>query len=150
MAFQEGAGFLCGAKTRLWSSARQRSRGPAGRAANPTACCVKKPPFGAGTGRRAASAGRSLELIQPQVVVKNVPGLMTMLLSETGFELVEHLERQEDIPSLLASFQRLVLAYGLDCFCIGDPPIPRCGATIAAGARPGRSSGTGAISSRTI
>jgi DNA-binding CsgD family transcriptional regulator len=47
-----------------------------------------------------------------------------MLLSETGFELVEHLERQEDIPSLLASFQRLVLAYGLDCFCIGDPSHP--------------------------
>lgn len=44
-----------------------------------------------------------------------------MLLSETGFAQVEHLERQKDIPSLLASFQRLVLAHGMECFCIGDP-----------------------------
>ena len=47
-----------------------------------------------------------------------------MLLTEIGFELVEHLERQTDIPSLLASFQRLVLAHGMDCFCIGDPTHP--------------------------
>jgi hypothetical protein len=47
-----------------------------------------------------------------------------MLLSEGGFELVEHLARQADIPSLLASFQRLVLAHGMDCFCIGDPSHP--------------------------
>ncbi len=47
-----------------------------------------------------------------------------MLLSESGFELVEHLARQTDIPSLLASFQRLVLAHGMDCFCIGDPSHP--------------------------
>lgn len=47
-----------------------------------------------------------------------------MLLTETGFALVEHLERQRDIPGLLASFQRLVLAHGMDCFCIGDPSDP--------------------------
>jgi DNA-binding CsgD family transcriptional regulator len=47
-----------------------------------------------------------------------------MLLAETGFQLVDHLERQKDIPSLLASFQRLVLAHGMDCFCIGDPSHP--------------------------
>ena len=47
-----------------------------------------------------------------------------MLLTQTGFALVEHLERQKDIPSLLASFQRLVLAHGMDCFCIGDPSNP--------------------------
>ena len=47
-----------------------------------------------------------------------------MLLSESGFELVEHLARQTDIPSLLASFQRLVLAHGMDCYCIGDPSHP--------------------------
>jgi LuxR family quorum sensing-dependent transcriptional regulator len=44
-----------------------------------------------------------------------------MLLSEAGFELVEHLERQTSIPSLLASFQRLILAHGLDCFVVADP-----------------------------
>ena len=47
-----------------------------------------------------------------------------MLLADSGFELVDHLERQKDIPSLLASFQRLVLAHGMDCFCIGDPSHP--------------------------
>ena len=47
-----------------------------------------------------------------------------MLRTETGFELVEHLERQADVPSLLASFQRMVLAHGMDCFCIGDPTHP--------------------------
>jgi LuxR family quorum sensing-dependent transcriptional regulator len=47
-----------------------------------------------------------------------------MLLSDTGAELVDHLERQRDIPSLLASFQRLILAHGMDCFCIGDPAHP--------------------------
>ena len=47
-----------------------------------------------------------------------------MLLSEGGFELVENLARQTDIPSLLACFQRLVLAHGMDCFCIGDPSHP--------------------------
>ena len=44
-----------------------------------------------------------------------------MLLTDTGLRLVEHLERQKDIPSLLASFQRLVLAFGMNAFCIGDP-----------------------------
>lgn len=47
-----------------------------------------------------------------------------MLLTESGFALVEHLERQKDVPSLVASFQRLVLAHGMDCFCIGDPSHP--------------------------
>jgi len=47
-----------------------------------------------------------------------------MLFTEAGFELVEHLERQGDIASLMASFQRLVLAHGMDCFCIGDPSHP--------------------------
>ena len=44
-----------------------------------------------------------------------------MLLTETGLALVEHLERQKDVPSLLASFQRLVLSFGMSSFCIGDP-----------------------------
>jgi DNA-binding CsgD family transcriptional regulator len=48
-----------------------------------------------------------------------------MLLTETGFALVEHLERQQDVPSLLASFQKLVLGFGMDSFCIGDPSHPR-------------------------
>jgi DNA-binding CsgD family transcriptional regulator len=47
-----------------------------------------------------------------------------MLLTETGYALVEHLERQEDVPSLLASFQKLVLDFGMDSFCIGDPSHP--------------------------
>jgi DNA-binding CsgD family transcriptional regulator len=54
------------------------------------------------------------------VVIKNT-GVVGMLLTETGFELVEHLDRQKDVPSLLASFQRLVEAFGLCGFCIGDP-----------------------------
>jgi DNA-binding CsgD family transcriptional regulator len=48
-----------------------------------------------------------------------------MLLTDIGFQLVEHLERQRDVPSLLASFQRLVLAFGMDGFCIGDPSHPK-------------------------
>jgi DNA-binding CsgD family transcriptional regulator len=48
-----------------------------------------------------------------------------MLLTDIGFEFIEHLERQRDIPALLASFQRLVLAFGLDGFCIGDPSHPK-------------------------
>lgn len=47
-----------------------------------------------------------------------------MLLTDTGYQLVEHLERQRDAPALLASFQRLVLAFGMDGFCIGDPSHP--------------------------
>ncbi len=47
-----------------------------------------------------------------------------MLLSDSGLELVDHLAQQGDIPSLLASFQRLVLAHGMDCFCIGDASHP--------------------------
>lgn len=47
-----------------------------------------------------------------------------MLLTDTGYQLVEHLERQRDAPALLASFQRLVLAFGMDSFCIGDPSHP--------------------------
>jgi LuxR family quorum sensing-dependent transcriptional regulator len=43
-----------------------------------------------------------------------------MLLTDTGLQLVEHLERQKDIPSLLASFQKLVQAFGLTSFCIGS------------------------------
>ncbi|HJR56123.1 MAG TPA: LuxR family transcriptional regulator [Rhizomicrobium sp.] len=48
-----------------------------------------------------------------------------MLLTETGYALVEHLERQKDVPSLLASFQKLVLGFGMDSFCVGDPSHPR-------------------------
>ena len=47
-----------------------------------------------------------------------------MLLSEAGFELVAHLERQTSIPALLASFQRLVLAHGMDCFVVAEPGCP--------------------------
>jgi DNA-binding CsgD family transcriptional regulator len=48
-----------------------------------------------------------------------------MLFTDIGFQLVGHLERQRDIPSLLASFQRLVLSFGLDGFCIGDAANPK-------------------------
>ncbi len=61
--------------------------------------------------------------MQPQVVLTICRG-WAMLLSESGFELVEHLARQTEIPSLLASFQRLVLAHGMDSFWIGDPSHP--------------------------
>jgi LuxR family quorum sensing-dependent transcriptional regulator len=47
-----------------------------------------------------------------------------MLLTKTGVELVEHLERQQDVPSLIASFQRVVESFGMDVFCIGDPTQP--------------------------
>jgi LuxR family quorum sensing-dependent transcriptional regulator len=43
-----------------------------------------------------------------------------MLLTETGFALVDHLERQKDVPSLLASFQRLIQAFGMNYYCVGD------------------------------
>lgn len=51
-------------------------------------------------------------------------GVGFMLFSEAGFLLVEHLQRQTSIPGLLASFQRLVLAHGMDCFGVGDPTRP--------------------------
>ena len=67
-------------------------------------------------------------MLQPQAVLRVALGLWPMLLSDSGSELVGHLERQKDIPScwpsLLASFQRLILAHGMDCFCIGDPSHP--------------------------
>jgi LuxR family quorum sensing-dependent transcriptional regulator len=44
-----------------------------------------------------------------------------MLLTETGFALIEDLERQKDVPSLLVSFQRLAQGFGMNSFCIGDP-----------------------------
>jgi LuxR family quorum sensing-dependent transcriptional regulator len=44
-----------------------------------------------------------------------------MLLTNTGFQLLEQLERQRDVPSLLASFQKLVQAFGMTSFCVGDP-----------------------------
>jgi LuxR family quorum sensing-dependent transcriptional regulator len=47
-----------------------------------------------------------------------------MLLTDTGLALVEHLERQRDVPPLLASFQRLTLAFGMEHFCVGDPSHP--------------------------
>jgi LuxR family quorum sensing-dependent transcriptional regulator len=63
-----------------------------------------------------------------------------MLLTNTGFQLVEHLERQRGVPALLASFQRLVLAFGMEVFWIGDASQPeierdnrRWGATFPVG-----------------
>ena len=47
-----------------------------------------------------------------------------MLLTPKGFELFEHLDRQKTAPTLLASFQRLVLSFGMDGFWIGDPSSP--------------------------
>ena len=49
-----------------------------------------------------------------------------MLLTTTGYALVERLERQTDIPSLLGSFQKLVLSFGMSGFCIGDPTERLC------------------------
>lgn len=48
-----------------------------------------------------------------------------MMLTETGFRLVQDLERQTDIPSLLTSFQRVVADFGMSCFCIGNPARAR-------------------------
>jgi DNA-binding CsgD family transcriptional regulator len=48
-----------------------------------------------------------------------------MLLTKTGLELVEQLESQGDIPSLLEAFQRVVVAFGMSAFCIGDPANPK-------------------------
>jgi LuxR family transcriptional regulator, quorum-sensing system regulator BjaR1 len=44
-----------------------------------------------------------------------------MLLTETGLELIEQVERQQDVPSLLASFKGVVQYFGMHAFCIGDP-----------------------------
>lgn len=48
-----------------------------------------------------------------------------MLLTDAGFRLVQDLDRQMDIPSLLTSFQRLVTDFGMSCFCIGNPARAR-------------------------
>jgi LuxR family quorum sensing-dependent transcriptional regulator len=52
-----------------------------------------------------------------------------MLLTNTGYQLIERLERQQDVPSLLASFQTLIEAFGMSSFCVGDlsPRKPRAG-----------------------
>ena len=63
----------------------------------------------------AASEGRD----------RKTPGLLAMLLTDTGTALVEHLGRQTDVPSLLLSFQRVVCAFGMSCFCIGNPAQAR-------------------------
>ena len=44
-----------------------------------------------------------------------------MLLSDSGFELVGYLERQKDVGSLLDSFQRVVVSFGMRAYCVGDP-----------------------------
>jgi DNA-binding CsgD family transcriptional regulator len=47
-----------------------------------------------------------------------------MLLTDTGTALFEHLGGQTDVPSLLISFQRVVRAFGMTGFCVGDPSNP--------------------------
>jgi DNA-binding CsgD family transcriptional regulator len=63
-------------------------------------------------------------LPHPAVVIENA-GVVAMLLTDTGFALVEDLGRQTDVPSVLASFQRIVVAFGMRAFCIGDPSNPQ-------------------------
>ena len=61
-------------------------------------------------------------------VVNILQELGVLLLTDTGYALVAHLERQDSGPALLASFQRLILAFGMDHFWIGDvsnPDTPR-------------------------
>jgi LuxR family quorum sensing-dependent transcriptional regulator len=53
------------------------------------------------------------------------PGIVAMLLTNAGYALVERLERQKDVPSLLDDFERLVQAFGMTCFCIGNPAHAR-------------------------
>src|SRR6185503_7436834 len=68
---------------------------------------------------------RSFVAASPGRATKPGGACRAMLFTDFGVQFVEHLERQKDIPSLLASLPRLILAFGMDGFGIGDPSHPR-------------------------
>jgi LuxR family transcriptional regulator, quorum-sensing system regulator BjaR1 len=41
------------------------------------------------------------------------------------FEFIEEIEQKNDIPSLIESFQSLIGKFGMACFLMGDPTIPK-------------------------
>ncbi|MBL6853722.1 MAG: autoinducer binding domain-containing protein, partial [Alphaproteobacteria bacterium] len=47
-----------------------------------------------------------------------------MQLTATAFEFIEEVDRKNDIPSLVGSFQNLIRRFGMDCFMLGDPSRP--------------------------
>lgn len=48
-----------------------------------------------------------------------------MLLTNTAFEFIEQVDQQNDIPSLIKSFQDLITKFGMACFMMGDPTLPK-------------------------
>lgn len=47
------------------------------------------------------------------------------MLTYAAFEFIEELDRQQDIPSLLAAFHQLVRQFGFVSYCIGDASSPQ-------------------------
>ena len=47
-----------------------------------------------------------------------------MQLTASAFEFIEEVDRKNDIPSLVESFQGLIQRFGMDCFMLGDPSRP--------------------------
>lgn len=48
-----------------------------------------------------------------------------MLLTNSTFEFIEQIDQQKDIPSLVEAFQGLIGKFGMACFMMGDPSMPK-------------------------
>jgi LuxR family quorum sensing-dependent transcriptional regulator len=46
------------------------------------------------------------------------------MLTNSTFEFIEQIDRQNDIPSLVDAFQDLISKFGMQCFMLGDPSRP--------------------------
>ncbi|MEJ1968061.1 MAG: LuxR family transcriptional regulator [Rhizomicrobium sp.] len=47
------------------------------------------------------------------------------MLTDSAFEFIEQVDQQTDIPSLVKLFQDMIAKYGMDCFMMGDPSLPK-------------------------
>ena len=47
-----------------------------------------------------------------------------MQLTNSTFDFIEQLDQQNNVPSLVNSFQSLIGKFGMACFMIGDPTRP--------------------------
>jgi LuxR family quorum sensing-dependent transcriptional regulator len=48
-----------------------------------------------------------------------------MELTASAFEFIELVDQQNDIPSLVKAFQDLITKFGMACFMMGDPTLPK-------------------------
>jgi len=48
-----------------------------------------------------------------------------MQLTASAFEFIEEVDQKNDIPSLVQAFQDLISKFGINCFMMGDPTLPK-------------------------